>query len=67
MATATKKPIVEYEVYLESGERAVFRAEKGSIFVFSGEWIAIPNVPFNGNKPTYFPKERVKMIVVNGG
>ena len=66
MATATKKPIVEYEVYLESGDKAVFRAEKGSIFILNGEWIAIPNYPFAGNKPVYVPKEQVKMIVVNG-
>jgi len=60
------KPIVEYELTLDWGDRVVFRAEKGSIFVFNGEWVAIPNASFVNNKPVYVPKERVKMIVVNG-
>ena len=65
MATTTKPKIVEYEVYFEWGDKAVFRAEKGSIFVFNGLWVAIPNAPFVANKPVYVPKEKVRYIQVN--
>lgn len=65
-AQQTKPTIVEYEVYLTSGEKFVFRAEKGKLFVFNGEWIAIPNASLVGNKPIYVPKDKVSMIVVNG-
>ena len=65
MAQTAQKKIVEYEVYFEWGEKAVFRAEKGSIFVFNGEWIAIPNAPFAANKPVYVPRSKVRWIQVN--
>jgi len=65
MATTTKPTIVEYEVYFEWGEKAVFRAAKGSIFVFNGEWIAIPQAPFAANKPVYVPKSKIRYIQVN--
>lgn len=65
MATTPPKKIVEYEVYFEWGDKAVFRAEKGSIFVFNGEWIAIPQANFAANKPVYVPRNKVKYIQVN--
>ena len=65
MATAQKKPIVEYEVYLDWGDRVVFRAEKGSIFICNGEWLAIPSASFAANKPVYVPRNKVKYIMVN--
>ena len=65
MATTPQKKIVEYEVYFEWGDKAVFRAEKGSIFVFNGYWIAIPNASFAANKPVYVPMSKVRYIQVN--
>ena len=67
MAAATKKPpIVEYEVYVDWGDKFVFKAQKGSIFICNGEWIAIPNAQSMNNRPIAVPKERVKYIVTNG-
>ena len=63
--TAQKQPIVEYEVYFEWGDKAVFRAVKGSIFICNGEWLAIPAAPFAANKPVYVPRDKVRYIQVN--
>ena len=63
--TAKKPPIVEYEVYVDWGDKFVFKAPKGSIFIYNGEWIAIPNAQTYGNKPVAVPKSRVKYIVTN--
>jgi len=65
-ADLKKAPVVEYEVTFEWGDRAVFRAPQGSIFLFGGAWIKIPNASFANGKPVCVPREKVRMIVQGG-
>lgn len=66
MATE-KKPVVEYDVLFEWGDHCVFRAAKGSIFLYNGEWILIPNASFASGKAVAVPKEKVRWIITSGG